>query len=123
MRILVSIAIVATLVSNAAAPSFAQTPAAKTEAKAAVTKNISGIVKAASAEALVVSGRDKGKDAEWTFALEPATNIRKGSKSITGGDIKAGDSVQVRYTEQTGKAIAQAVTVKVVKKDAKETKR
>jgi ribosomal protein S1 len=123
VRIPVSIAVVAALISSTFSPALAQSPAAKGEAKASVAKNVSGTVKSSSAEALVVAGRDKGKDAEWTFALEPATNIRKGSKSITGGDIKPGDSVQVRYTEQAGKAVAQSVTVKAAKKDAKETKR
>ena len=64
-------------------------------------------------QALVVAGRDKGRgDAEWTFAVEPTTNIRKGGKSIIAGDLKPGDSVQVRFTEQGGKAMARSITVK-----------
>lgn len=101
-------------------PAIAQTSApqgsdSKQDAKKA-TRNISGIVRASSADTVVVAGKDKGKDAEWTFAVEPVTNIRKGGKSITAGDLKAGDAVQVRYTERDGKAMAQSILVRTPKK-------
>ena len=97
----------------------AAAPEKKADTKKAASRNVSGTVRSASADALVVTGKDKGRDAEWTFALEPATNIRKGSKSITGGDLKAGDVVQVRFAEQNGKATAQSILVKAAKKDPK----
>ena len=100
----------------AAAVATAQTPATpgsetKQDAKKATTRNVSGTVKASSADAVVVAGKDKGQDTEWTFAVEPVTNIRKGGKSITAADLKAGDAVQVRYTEREGKAMAQSILV------------
>jgi hypothetical protein len=97
----------------------AQTPAApggepKQDAKKA-TRNVSGTVKTSSADTVVVAGKDKGQDAEWTFAVEPVTNIRKGGKSITAADLKAGDAVQVRYTEREGKQMAQSILVRTAK--------
>jgi hypothetical protein len=69
-------------------------------------------VKSSSLDTVVVAGRDKGKDAEWTFAVEPTTDIRKGAKSIVAGDLKPGDAVQVRFIEQDGKATARSIVVK-----------
>ena len=80
--------------------------------KKAATKSASGTVKSASADSLVVGGKMKGKDEEWTFAVDPKTTIKKGGKAITAADVKAGDSVQVKYTEDGGKATAQSVMVK-----------
>lgn len=81
-----------------------------------VVRNVSGAVRAASNEAVVVLGRDKGREMEWTFAVEPTTNIRRGSRSIVGGDLKPGDAVQVRFSERDGKAVAEAILVKTPKK-------
>jgi hypothetical protein len=80
--------------------------------KKAATKSASGTVKSASADSLVVGGKMKGKDEEWTFAVDPKTTIKKGGKAITAADIKAGDSVQVKFTEDAGKMMAQSVMVK-----------
>ena len=87
------------------------------------TRSVSGTVKSSSLETVVVAGHDKGREAEWTFGVEPTTFIRKGSKSITAGDLKAGDVVQVRFSEMDGKAMAQSIVVRP-KKDAvaKKTK-
>jgi hypothetical protein len=59
----------------------AQAPAPKAEEKKAekmeksaekkpASKNATGSVKSAAADSVVVAGKDKGKDAEWTFAVE-----------------------------------------------------
>ena len=80
--------------------------------KKAAAKSASGTVKSASADSLVVGGKMKGKDEEWTFGVDPKTTIKKGGKAITAADVKAGDSVQVKYTEDAGKMTAQSVTVK-----------
>jgi hypothetical protein len=79
-------------------------------------RNVSGTIKSSSQEMVVVAGRDKGRDAEWTFAVEPTTDIRKGGKSIVARDLKPGDVVQVRFTEADGKAMARSIVVKA--KDA-----
>jgi len=83
----------------------------KAEKKPAA-KSASGSVKSASADSLVVAGKTKGKDEEWTFGVDSKTTIKKSGKAITAADIKAGDSVQVKYTEDAGKMTAQSVTVK-----------
>jgi hypothetical protein len=80
--------------------------------KKPAAKTANGTVKSASADSLVVAGKAKGKDEEWTFGVDSKTSIKKSGKSIMAADIKAGDSVQVKYTEDAGKATAQSVTVK-----------
>lgn len=83
------------------------------KAKKPAAKTASGTVKSASADSVVVAGKERGgKEAEWTFAVDAKTSIKKSGKAITAADIKAGDSVQVKYTEADGKAMAHSVTVK-----------
>lgn len=76
------------------------------------TKNANGTVKSASSDSVVVAGKEKGKDAEWTFAVDPKTKIKKGGKDATVADLKPGDSVHVRYMEHDGKTVAQAINVR-----------
>ena len=110
--------VIALLLAFSGADAMAQTPTptakpGKTgEAAKNASRSVSGTVKASSLDTLVVAGRDKGKDTEWTFLVEPTTNIRKGGKSIVAGDIKPGETVQVRFTEQGGKAMATSIRVK-----------
>ena len=75
-------------------------------------KTAQGTVKSASGDSLVVAGKEKGKDAEWTFAVDSKTALRKSGKSITAADVKPGDQVSVRYMDHDGKATAMAVQVK-----------
>ena len=95
-------------------------PMEKKAEKKPMAKTANGTVKTASADSVVVAGKDKGKDAEWTFAVDPKTTIKKGGKAITAADIKTGDSVQVKYTEADGKAMAQSVAVKAPAAAAKK---
>ena len=94
--------------------------------KKMAAKHAKGTVKSAAADSIVVAGKEKGKDAEWTFAVDPKTKIKKGGKDIMAADVKAGDSVQLKYMEMGGKATAESVTVtgggmakKAEKSDAK----
>jgi Domain of unknown function (DUF5666) len=80
--------------------------------KKMTTKSASGTVKSASADTIVVGGKDKGKDAEWTFVLDPSTKVKRGGKDATPADLKPGDSVQVKYMDHDGKAVAQTVTAR-----------
>ena len=97
----------------ATTPAPAQKPAeAKPKSDVKKAKTAVGTVKAASADSLVVAGKEKGKDMEWTFAVDSKTAIRKSGKAITAADLKAGDQVQVRYMDHDGKATASAVQVK-----------
>jgi len=75
-------------------------------------KTANGTVKSASADSIVVAGKDKGKDAEWTFSVDGKTTVKKGGKSVAAADLKPGDSVSVRYMDHQGKAVAQAVNVR-----------
>ena len=120
MKTIATLAAVVVLTSGLMAYAQTTAPSADKPAAKATTRNVSGTVRSATQETVVVAGQDKGKDAEWTFAVEPVTNIRKGTKSITAGDLKAGDSVQVRYLERDGKATAQSILVKGPRKDAKK---
>jgi hypothetical protein len=89
-------------------------------------KNANGTVKAASADSIVVAGKEKNKDVEWTFAVDPKTSIRRAGKSITAADLKPGDSVHVRYMDTDGKAVAQSIMAKgggMTKKEAKADKK
>ncbi len=106
----------------ATTPAPAQKPA-ETKPKSDVkkAKTAMGTVKSASADSLVVAGKEKGKDAEWTFAVDAKTAIRKSGKAITTADLKAGDQVQVRYMDHEGKATAMAVQVKPGATSAKAT--
>ncbi len=103
----------------------APAPEKKTEQKAekksmkkAHTMSASGTVKSAAADSVVVAGKSKGKETEWTFAVDPSTKIKKGGKDITAADLQAGDAVSVKYTEQDGKTTAQSIMVKGAKKAA-----
>jgi len=119
VRMLVSLAVAVAVVLGGETLTHAQAATDKAVTRKA-TRQVSGTVRSSSAETLVIGGRDKGKDAEWTFAVEPITNIRKGSKSITAADLKPGDAVQVRYVERDGKAMAQSILVKAPSKEAKK---
>ena len=101
----------------------AQKPA---EMKKMPVKNANGTVKAAAPDSIVVAGKEKNKEVEWTFAVDPKTSIRKGGKSIVPADLKPGDPVHVRYMDTGGKVVAQSITVKgggMVKKEAKTEKK
>jgi hypothetical protein len=98
-------------------------PAAMPAEKKPAAHNASGTVKSAAADNIVVAGKTKGKDAEWTFSVDPKTKIRKGGKDITAADLAAGDSVSVRYHEDAGKNVADAVMVRAAKKTADTMKK
>lgn len=125
---------VATAFAGSAAVAFAQTstapapaaPAAEKKAdkaadksdKKMASKSASGTVKSASADSLVV----KGKDADVTFAMDAKTKVKKGGKDAAAGDLKEGDSVSVKYMEHEGKKVAQTVTAKAAAPKKAEAK-
>jgi ribosomal protein S1 len=96
----------------ATTPAPAQKPAEMKKSDVKKAKNAQGTIKSASPDSLVVAGKEKGKDAEWTFAVDSKTAIRKSGKAITAADLKAGDPVSVRYMDHDGKATAMAIQVK-----------
>ncbi len=122
IALLVSLAFTAGMAGSAAAQ--AQTPAAKPEEKKAApaqaapadkkmpARTANGTVRSNTADGVVVAGKDKGKDTEWTFGVDAKTRITKAGKAITTKDLAAGDVVDVRYMDHEGKALASAITVK-----------
>jgi hypothetical protein len=96
------------------------------EAKA---KKAHGMVKSSSADSVVVAGKEKVhgskemKDAEWTFAVDSKTAIRKSGKAVTAADLKAGDQVEVRYMDHGGKMTAVAIQIKPTTAAAKPTEK
>ena len=130
LALVVAIAFTAGLAGPATAQSITPAPAEKkvekpTEMRKMPVKNANGTVKAASADSIVVAGKARNKEVEWTFAVDPKTSIRRGGKSITAADLKPGDSVHVRYTNMDGKAVAQSIMAKGggMKKEAKSEKK
>jgi hypothetical protein len=119
--VLIGIAFVAGLAGTAAAQTPAtQTPVEKKaddkkmdkmDSKKPSPKTAVGTVKSAGADSLVVAGKAKGKDTEWTFAVDPNTKIKKGGKDVTVKDVAAGDKVTVRYMDHDGKMTAASVAV------------
>jgi hypothetical protein len=82
------------------------------KAKHMPSKSASGTVKSATADSVVVAGKEKGKDAEWTFGVDSGTKVRKAGKAATAVDLKPGDSVNVKYHEMDGKTMAQSIAVR-----------
>jgi hypothetical protein len=114
-------------IAGVAGATLAQTapttpPAEKKPAMADKKHSASGTVKTSAADNIVVAGKAKGKDAEWTFAVDPKTKIRKSGKDITAADLAPGDPVSVRYHEDSGKNVADMVMVHAKKSTAASKK-
>ena len=134
MKKLLTLLVAGTFVAGAVGTAAAagQTPSAPKEEKKAAeksgekkmaSKNASGTIKSAGADSVVVAGKDKGKDAEWTFAVDSKTAIRKSGKAVTTADLKAGDQVEVRYMDHGGKMTAVAIQIKPTTAAAKPTEK
>jgi len=112
LTLVVAAAFVGATVGLAAAQAPKEKAPEKMADKKMAAKNATGTVKSAGTDSVVVAGKDKGKDAEWTFAVDSKTKIKKGGKDVTAADLKSGDSVAVRYMEHDGKAVAQTINVR-----------
>lgn len=125
MKRLLAVLMAIAFASSAVSLAVAQTQKPTEEKKASTTdhkmaaKSAVGTVKSSTGNSVVIAGKSQGKDTEWTFALDPKTKIRKGGQDATAADLKAGDSVSVRYMEHDGKATAQAITVMATKLEGK----
>jgi hypothetical protein len=96
-------------ISCASSVTLAQDP--KATATPGALKTAVGSVKAASADTIVVAGAVRGKDTEWTFAIDATTKVRKAGRDVTPAEVKPGDPVQVRYLEREGTSIARNIAV------------
>lgn len=122
MKKLLALAAAAAFVASPAGLALAQTPAApsaetqaaekKPAEKKMPVKSANGTVKSATADSIVVAGKERRKDVEWTFAVDTQTAIKKAGKSITAADLKSGDAVHVRYMDAGGKAVARTISVR-----------
>jgi hypothetical protein len=81
-----------------------------------------GTVKTAGPDSIVVAGKSKGKDTEWTFALNDKTKIKKAGKDATASQLATGDKVTVRYMDEAGKMTAMTVNASNASKQAAKTK-
>jgi Domain of unknown function (DUF5666) len=79
-------------------------------AKKAGTKTAHGTVKSATGDSIVVAGKEKGKETEWTFAVDDKTKVKKAGKEAMAKDLAPGDKVTVRYMDHEGKATAMSVS-------------
>ena len=95
--------------------------AAKPVEKKMPVKTANGTVKSTTADTIVVAGKDKGKDVEWTFTVNDKTQIKKAGKDVTAKDVAAGDGVNVRYMDHEGKSVASAINVRNKPAVAKDT--
>lgn len=81
-----------------------------------------GTVKTTLPDSIVVTGKVKGQDVEWTFGVDTTTTkVRKASKDVTAAELRPGDPVRVRYLERDGKTIAQHIAVTTTVKPKAET--
>lgn len=78
------------------------------------TSVVSGTVQSASDQHLVLitdqdrsAGRQSG--VKLTFALTPQTHLLWGSQSLATAELQGGDVVMVRYHEQSGRKVIQAI--------------
>src|SRR5215468_1654814 len=81
-----------------------------------------GTVKTVGPDNIVVAGKNKGKDTEWTFALDDKTKIKKAGKDVTAKDLAEGDKVTVRYIDEGGKMTAMTVSASAPSKQAAKAK-
>ena len=111
----------------------AQTPATKADDKKMEDKKDSsmkkaphhtavGTVKTAGTDNLVVGGKSKGKEMEWTFAINDQTKVKKAGKEVMVKDLAPGDKVTVRYMDEGGKMTAMTVNASAGSKQAAKAK-
>ena len=81
-----------------------------------------GTVKTAGPDNLVVAGKSKGKEMEWTFALNEKTKVKKAGKEVMAKDLAPGDKVTVRYMDEGGKMTAMTVNASAASKQAAKAK-
>jgi len=74
------------------------------------TKNIKGTITAIDLNAKTISV--KGKKAVESIAWDENTVIRSSDKK-TIGDIKVGDSVKVKFSDEGGKKLAKSISIKM----------
>ena len=108
--------------ASAQTPAPATKPEEKKMEKKAPHHTAMGTVKTAGADGIVVAGKAKGKETEWTFAVSDKTKIRKAGKDVTAKDLAPGDKVSVRYMDEGWKMTAMTVNASAASKQAAKAK-
>lgn len=89
----------------------ASAPSQETTKSKDGTRTVTGIVKSATANGFVVTGKEQNKERDWAFSVDHKTSVRRGSQAGSVTDLKAGDKVTVNYADRDGKVVTQTVTV------------
>ena len=120
-RLTASFAVLAFVVATTGTLTAQTPPADKKSDASTATKPVdnkapvkiaNGTLKSAAADSIIVGGKEKGKDVEWTFTVNDKTQIKKGGKPAVTNDLVVGDGVNVRYIDQGGKSVASAINVR-----------
>ena len=107
MRTLLAALVSLGLVTSMATPALAQ----GTSSQSQDAKTVSGTVKSATKDGLVVMGKEGDKEKEYAFSIDDKTMVRKGSQPGSLSDLRPGDRVTVNFAGRDGKAFAQSVTL------------
>ena len=107
MRTLLAALLSLGLLTSVGTPALAQGPTSKSQE----VKIVSGTVKSATKDGLVVTGKEGDKDREYAFSIDDKTMVRKGNQPGSLSDLRPGDRVTVNFAARDGKAFAQTVTV------------
>jgi hypothetical protein len=90
----------------------AQTDGKKNPSESTSSKTVTGEVKSAGPDTVIVTTKEEGRRTERTFVIDSDTKVRKSAKAVKATDLKPGDDVYVRYKEKDGKATAETIGVK-----------
>lgn len=92
----------------------AETKEAPAVEKKEASKHITGDVTAVDAKAMTITV--KSKKHEVTVSVNDKTKITAGKDAKTFADVKAGETVSVKYTATDGKNVAGSVDIHAAKK-------
>lgn len=97
---------------------------AKKEVKKPKARQLTGEVAAidAAKKTVAVKRMVKKEAKEFTFNTDEKTSILKNKKKLELADIKTGDRIRVRYTEEEGKRLATSITIFAPKEKKVEKK-
>jgi cytoskeletal protein RodZ len=122
MRQMIAVLATSILVLGVTGTARAQTDSKKSPSESKSSKTVTGQVKSASPDTVIVTTKDEGRKAERTFVIDSNTKVKKSEKAVKATDLKPGDDVYVRYKEKGGKATAETIGVKGSATEATEKK-
>ncbi len=111
VALLLSVTSVGVVSAQTSAPQLKSAEVKSEAKKATAWKTASGTVKSASMDTVLVTGTEQGQPVDWAFAVDLKTVIKKKSKSIVATNLKPGDRVRVKYSDQDGRTLARTISV------------